>query len=166
MAACALLAGVLAGGGCGTGRDGRLAAGGGGQRAALLAQIDATLTRAIEQSRLASARASDADLRRFATLQVARYTGLRTELRATTHDEPAPSPLVATLAPPHAQGLAALRAARGAQFDRAYVRQALEVHRRLLGELDRALQRTRDDDLRRALRELRDSVPGRAAAAS
>lgn len=164
MAACALLAGVLAGGGCGTGRDGRLAAADGGTRDALLGRIDATLTLAIEQSRLAATQASDPDLRRFAAAQVARYTGIRTELRAMAHDEPETAPLVATLAPQQSRRLEELRTTRGAQFDRAYVHQALAVHRHLLGELDLALQRARDDDVRQALRELREGVPGRATA--
>lgn len=131
----------------------------------LLGQIDATLTLAIEQSRLASSRATNPDLRQFAAGQVERYTALRDELRGLTHELGGAPQRVSALAPSPTQPLETLQLAHGAQFDRVYVRQALDVHRHLLGALDVALRRAGDDELRRALRELRGTVPGQTGTA-
>lgn len=163
IAACALLAGVLTGGGCQAERDLRpvaTAAPRHGAPDSLFGRIDATLTLAIEQSRLAALQATNPDLRAFAADRVAHYVALRADLRATAYDLDLQPANVVTLALPGDRRLDALHVARGAQFDRAYVRQALEVHQRLLGDLDAALRRVRDDDLRRALRAMRSTMPG------
>ncbi|HEU4629079.1 MAG TPA: DUF4142 domain-containing protein [Gemmatimonadaceae bacterium] len=160
VAAGALLAGALVGSGCRAGPDVRAAAAAPVREVppdTLFDRIDATLTLAIAQGRLAAARATDPELRRFAADQVARYTALRTGLRATAYELGVGRPM-ATVALSRDLPLDTLRTARGAQFDGVYVRQALAVHRRLLGELDAALARVRDVQLRRALHELQATM--------
>ena len=128
----------------------------------LFARMDATLALAIEQSQLAARRASDVALRAFAVQQAGLYAELRTEMRRVAggfgHAPAAPA-----VVPAH-ERLGALRVARGARFDQAYVRQALAVHRELLGDLDAALRLVDDAETRRALETLRGEAEADAGA--
>ena len=122
----------------------------------LFTRMDVTLALAIEQAQLAGRRASDVALRAFAVQQAGLYTELRAEMRRVAGDfghAPAAVTVVAAQ-----ERLGALRVARGARFDQAYVRQALAVHRELLGDLDAALRLVDDAETRRALEELRGGV--------
>ena len=120
------------------------------------ARMDATLGLAIEQAQLAARRASDVALRAFAVQQAGLYAELRAEMRRVAGGfGHAPAAATAVAAQ---ERLGEMRVARGTRFDHAYVRQALAVHRELLGDLDAALRLVDDAETRRALEELRGGV--------
>jgi predicted outer membrane protein len=125
--------------------------------ALLFAELDATLGVAIEQGQLAALQANDVALRAFAVQQVGRYEELRGELRALAGRLGVGRP-TARLAVANGDSLQALKLARGARFDRAYVRQALDVHEALLTDLDAALRIVENAEVRQALEELRGAM--------
>jgi predicted outer membrane protein len=125
--------------------------------ALLFAELDATLAVAIEQGQLAALQANDVALRAFAVQQVGRYEELRAELRALA-DRIGAGTGFGRRAVAQGDSLHALKLARGARFDRAYVRQALDVHEALLTDLDAALRIVENAEVRQALEELRGTM--------
>ncbi len=125
--------------------------------AVLFAELDATLGVAIEQGQIAALQATDVALRAFAVQQVGRYEELRAELRALA-GRIGVGGVTGLAVVAHADSLQALKLASGARFDRAYVRQALDVHEALLMDLDAALRIVENAEVRQALEELRGTM--------
>ena len=125
--------------------------------ALLFAELDTTLAVAIEQGQLAALQANDVALRAFAVQQVGRYEELRAELRGLARRLGVDRARTSFAAVPE-DSLQALRLVRGARFDRAYVRQALDVHEALLTDLDAALRIVENAEVRQALEELRGAM--------
>ena len=124
--------------------------------ALLFAELDATLAVAIEQGQLAALQANDVALRAFAVQQVGRYEELRAELRAVAGQLGVRWAVASPAS--HGDSLRALQLVRGTRFDRAYVRQALDVHEALLTDLDAALRIVENAEVRQALEELRGTM--------
>lgn len=85
----------------------------------------------IQSSRLVLETSQDAELRRFAQMMVDHHTLTTQSLMTAVQREGLPPP-AATLDPPKAEMLAALRAATGPERDRLYREQQLAAHREAL----------------------------------
>ena len=96
----------------------------------------------IDAGKLASTRASNENVRKFAQLMVTDHTGvnkaavdLATRLKVTPQDNPTSQALAAG----GEKNLATLKALSGAAFDKAYVDHEVAYHQQVLDALDKTL---------------------------
>jgi putative membrane protein len=123
---------------------------------------DVAHTAAIDQSRIAFAKASDPRVRDFAKKMLAEHGKAKQEEQAIlvrARSSPEESPLSTELGVDAGRALFALREADGAMLDRAYVDGQLALHERYLKALDEQLiPSARDSELEEALRNSRRRV--------
>lgn len=89
----------------------------------------------IESGKLAQEKATAADLKSFGEMLVTDHTKSTTQLKAAAAEASPPLTVPATMPPDLQAKIDALRAASGAEFDRLFVEQQIEGHRKALDML-------------------------------
>lgn len=96
----------------------------------------------VDAGTLAAARASNADVRKFAQLMVTDHTGVNKaaiDLATRLEVTPEPSDTSRAIKAGGDRNLAKLKTLKGAEFDRAYVDHEVAYHQQVLDALDKVL---------------------------
>ena len=123
---------------------------------------DVAHTAAIDQSRIAFAKATDPRVKEFAKKMLAEHTKAKQEetaIRVEARLSPEESPLSTELGVDAGRALFALRETGDGTLDRTYIEAQVSLHERYLSALDEQLiPNARDSRLERALRDARQRV--------
>jgi putative membrane protein len=116
----------------------------------------------IEIGQLAQTKATDAGVREFARRIVADHRALKTEVTNSARQlniSPTMPEADEDLREDHQEGLRDLRdRARGKEFDEAFVEHEIKMHKKVLDEIDDALGRNRNQEIRAVLEKARAGV--------
>jgi putative membrane protein len=116
----------------------------------------------VEIGQLAQTKATDAQVRDFARRIVTEHRALKTEV-TNAAQRLSLTPTMPTadenLPEDHQAGMRDLNAlAKGREFDRAFVKHEVKMHRKVLDEVEDALQRNRNQEIRPVLEKARDGL--------
>ncbi len=118
----------------------------------------------VEIGQMAETKATDPQVRDFARRVVGEHRALKTEVSSTTQRlNLAPTMPAADegLKSDHAEGMRDLNAkAKGREFDEAFLEHEIKMHKKVLDEVEDALQRNRNQDIRPLLEKARDGIRG------
>ena len=116
----------------------------------------------IEVGELATTKATDAEVKAFASQLVRDHRALKTEVNRTVQQlnlTPAVPEDDEDLAEDHEAGMRDLRAkAAGAEFDEAFLEHEIRMHRKVLDEVRDAVGRSQSVDMRTLLEKARDGI--------
>lgn len=123
----------------------------------------------IEQAKLARTKAKDAKVKAFAAMMVKDHTDADTKgiaLGKKNKLTPAPSTESTTLETDAKQNTATMTAAKGADFDRAYIDAQVKGHQAVLDLIDtRLVTSAKSDDVKTMLQALRPKIEAHLKAA-
>jgi putative membrane protein len=123
----------------------------------------------IEIGQMAQTKATDAQVRDFARRIVGEHRALKTEVTSTAERLALTPTMPAAdegLRSDHAEGMRDLTArARGREFDEAFLEHEIKMHKKVLDEVEDALQRNRNPEIRPLLEKARDGLRAHLRAA-
>ena len=116
----------------------------------------------VEVGQLATSKATDAEVKAFASQIVRDHRALKADVNRTVQQLNL-TPMVPEddedLAEDHQAGMRDLRAkAKGAEFDEAFVEHEIRMHRKVLDEVKDAIGRSQSADMRTLLETARDGI--------
>jgi len=116
----------------------------------------------VEVGKLAQTKATDTQVRDFARRIVSEHGALKTEV-TTAAQRLSLTPTMPTadenLPEDHQTGMRELNAlAKGREFDRAFVKHEIKMHKKVLDEVEDALRRNRNQEIRPVLEKARDGL--------
>jgi putative membrane protein len=118
----------------------------------------------VEVGQLATTKATDAQVKAFASTIVRDHRGLKTDVNRTVQQlnlTPTVPEDDEKLAEDHRKGMQDLRAkAKGAEFDEAFLEHEIRMHRKVLDEVKDAIGRSQSADMRTLLEKARDGIQG------
>lgn len=118
----------------------------------------------VEIGQLATTKATDAQVKAFASRIVRDHRALKTEVNRTAQQLNVTSTIPEDdedVREDHEAGMRDLRAkAKGTEFDEAFVEHEIRMHRKVLDEVKDALGRTQSADMRALLEKARDGIQG------
>jgi putative membrane protein len=128
----------------------------------IAAVSDASNTAEIETSKLAQTKAKDARVKKFAAMMVNHHTDAKKkQAKLLTKEKltPAESPVSSKVKSDAETGVASLKSATGAEFDRAYIDMQVKMHEDTLSAIDgKLLPNVKHADLKAQLQDLRPKV--------
>ena len=118
----------------------------------------------VEVGQLAASKATDAQVKAFASQIVRDHRALKTDVNRTVQQlnlTPAVPEDDEDLAEDHEAGMRDLRAkAAGAEFDEAFLEHEIRMHRKVLDEVQDAIGRSQNVEMRTLLGKARDGIQG------
>jgi putative membrane protein len=130
--------------------------------AELLGFVNAYNDAEIEIGQMAQPKATDAQVRDFARRIVDEHRALKTEVTSAAQGLSLTPTMPAAdegLRSDHAEGMRDLTArTRGRQFDEAFLEHEIKMHKKVLDEVEDALQRNRNPEIRPLLEKARDGL--------
>ena len=118
----------------------------------------------VEVGQLAMSKATDAQVKAFASQIVRDHRALKTDVNRTVQQlnvTPTVPENDENLAEDHQAGMRDLRAkAKGAEFDEAFLEHEIRMHRKVLDEVRDAIGRSQSAELRTLLEKARDGIQG------
>jgi putative membrane protein len=116
----------------------------------------------IEIGRMAQTKATDPQVRDFARRIVSEHRALKTEVTSAAQRlslTPTMPTADENLPEDHQTGMRELNAlAKGREFDRAFVKHEIKMHKKVLDEVEDALRRNRNQEIRPVLEKARDGL--------
>jgi putative membrane protein len=132
--------------------------------AELVAFLNAFNDAEVEVGEMAQTKATDAQVRQFAQRIVGEHRALKTEATSTAQRlniTPAMPEDDEDLAEDHRDGMRDLEGrARGREFDEEFLEHEIEMHRKVLDEVEDALSGNRNEEIRSLLERARDGLRG------
>jgi putative membrane protein len=124
--------------------------------------LDAYNDAEIQIGEMAQTKATDPQVRDFARRIVREHRALKAEVTSTAQRLSLTPTMPAAdegLKSDHAEGMRNLEArARGRQFDEAFLEHEIKMHKKVLDEVEDALQRNRNQEIRPLLEKARDGL--------
>ena len=118
----------------------------------------------IEVGEMAQTKATDAQVRQFAQRIVGEHRALKAQVTNTAQRlniTPAMPANDEDLAEDHQEGMRDLNGkARGREFDEAFLEHEIKMHKKVLDEIEDALGRSRNPEIRPLLEQARDGIRG------
>jgi putative membrane protein len=116
----------------------------------------------IEIGEMAQTKATDAQVRDFARRIVGEHRALKTEVTSTAQRlnlTPTMPTADEGLRSDHTEGMRNLTArAKGREFDEAFLEHEIKMHKKVVDEVEDALQRNRNPEIRPLLEKARDGL--------
>jgi putative membrane protein len=124
--------------------------------------LDAYNDAEIQIGEMAQTKATDPQVRDFARRIIGEHRALKTEVTSTAQRLSLTPTMPAAdegLKSDHAEGMRNLEArARGREFDEAFLEHEIKMHKKVLDEVEDALQRNRNQEIRPLLEKARDGL--------